>query len=461
MFSTDPLMALSPLDGRYGSKLEALREIFSEYGLIKRRVTVEVAWLEALCDEPAVNEARPLDGEEKVWLRDLADGFSLKDARRVKAIESATNHDVKAVEYFIKERIAATSLADLGEFVHFACTSEDINNLAHALMLRDGMLVLRKEQDRLSDALAVLARDNRAAAMLARTHGQPASPTTFGKELAVFAARLRRQAAQIDAVVITAKLNGAVGNFNAHVAAYPDVDWEALADRVIAGRFGLRRNELTTQIEPHDCIAEMFDALTRWNTVLLDLDRDIWSYISLGYLGQKTVKGEVGSSTMPHKVNPIDFENSEGNLGLSNAVLEHLARKLPVSRMQRDLTDSTALRNMGVGIGYSLLACLSTLKGLGKLTVNAARLAGDLDAAWEVLAEPVQTVMRKLGKPNPYEQLKSLTRGKQIDAEGMRRFIQGLDIPEADKQRLLSLSPATYTGIADKLVDSILQPSYR
>ncbi|MDD4102618.1 MAG: adenylosuccinate lyase [Kiritimatiellae bacterium] len=456
MSSIDLLLALSPLDGRYGSKLEALREIFSEYGLIKRRVAVEAAWLEALCDAPAVKEARPLTNTEKDYLRTLVSNFSLEDARRVKAIESVTNHDVKAVEYFIKERIAETSLADLGEFVHFACTSEDINNLAHGLMLRDGMKVLRDVQDSLTDSLAALAGENRAVAMLARTHGQPASPTTLGKELAVFVARLRRQAAQIDSVVITAKMNGAVGNFNAHVTAYPDVNWEMLADRVIKERFGLLRNDLTTQIEPHDCIAEMFDALTRWNTVLLDLNRDIWSYISLGYLGQKTVKGEVGSSTMPHKVNPIDFENSEGNLGLANAVLEHMARKLPVSRMQRDLTDSTVLRNMGVGIGYSLLACLSTLKGLGKLKVNAARLTEDLDASWEVLAEPVQTVMRKLGKPNPYEQLKEMTRGKQVNSDSMLRFIQSLDIPKADKQRLMSLSPATYTGIADKLVDSIV-----
>jgi len=446
-------MAISPLDGRYGSKLAALQDVFSEYGLIKRRVAVETAWLEALCDEPSVAEARPLTAEEKDFLRDLADNFSIKNAHRVKAIESVTNHDVKAVEYFIRERIAATSLADLSEFVHFACTSEDINNLAHALMLRDGMKVLRDAQNSLADALAALARDNRAAAMLARTHGQPASPTTLGKELAVFVARLRRQAAQIDAVSLTAKMNGAVGNFNAHVAAYPDVDWEALAGRIIEGRFGLRRNPLTTQIEPHDCIAELFDALARWNTVLLDLDRDIWTYISLGYLGQQAVKGEVGSSTMPHKVNPIDFENSEGNLGLANAVLEHLARKLPVSRLQRDLTDSTVLRNMGVGIGYSLLACLSTLKGLGKIKVNAARLAEDLDAAWEVLAEPVQTVMRKLGKPNPYEQLKALTRGKQVDAESMRSFIRGLDLPAAEKQRLLALSPAAYTGLAAELAD--------
>jgi adenylosuccinate lyase len=452
---TDTLTALSPLDGRYAPKLEALRPIFSEHGLIHRRVAVETAWLEALCDAPAIPEARALTADERTFLGKLTDGFSIEDARRVKAIEAVTNHDVKAVEYFVKEKLAGTTLETLGEFVHFACTSEDINNLAHALMLRDGLRVLRAAQDTLADTLAAFAAETRGAAMLARTHGQPASPTTLGKELAVFVRRLRRQAAQLDAVVLPAKLNGAVGNFNAHLAAYPDADWEAISKSVIEGRFGLSQNALTTQIEPHDGIAELFDALVRWNTVLLDFDRDIWTYISLGYLGQKTVKGEVGSSTMPHKVNPIDFENSEGNLGLANAVLEHMARKLPVSRLQRDLTDSTVLRNMGVGFGYSLAAYQAALKGLGKIRLNAARLANDLDDAWEVLAEPVQTVMRKLGKPNPYEQLKDLTRGKKMTAEIMRRFIAGLDIPEADKQRLLALTPAAYTGMADKLVDEM------
>ena len=369
----------------------------------------------------------------------------------MKTIEATTNHDVKAVEYFIKERVIGTPLARLTEFVHFACTSEDINNVAHALMLRDGLQVLRAAQRELTRTLAALAAETRDVPMLARTHGQPASPTTLGKELAVFAHRLNRQAKQLDALTLPAKMNGAVGCFNAHYAAYPDVDWEALARTVIEDRFGLSQNVLTTQIEPHDGMAELFDALARWNTVLLDLDRDIWAYISLGYLGQKTVKGEVGSSTMPHKVNPIDFENSEGNLGLANAVLEHLARKLPVSRLQRDLTDSTVLRNMGVGFGYSLAAYQAALKGLGKVRVNEARLAADLDGAWEVLAEPVQTVMRKLGKPNPYEQLKELTRGKQVTPEALRAFIQGLDIPEADKARLLSLTPSTYVGIAGKL----------
>ena len=456
MDGIDTLTALSPLDGRYAPKLELLRPIFSEYGLIQRRVAVEIAWLHALCDAPGIPEARALTADERAFLDALAERFSVEDARRVKAIEAVTNHDVKAVEYFIKERLAGTPLAPLGEFVHFACTSEDINNLAHALMLRDGLRVLRAAQETLTDTLARLADEMRGAAMLARTHGQPASPTTLGKELAVFVHRLRRQAVQLDAVTLPAKLNGAVGNFNAHLAAYPDVDWEALARSVIEGRFGLRQNVLTTQIESHDGIAELFDALARWNTVLLDLDRDIWAYISLGYLGQKTVKGEVGSSTMPHKVNPIDFENSEGNLGLANAVLEHMARKLPVSRLQRDLTDSTVLRNMGVGFGYSLAAYQATLKGLGKVTLNGARLADDLDEAWEVLAEPVQTVMRKLGKPNPYEQLKELTRGKRMTADLMRRFIESLDIPAEDKQRLLALTPSAYTGIAARLVDAVL-----
>ena len=451
----DTLTALSPLDGRYAAKLDTLRPVFSEFGLIQRRVAVEVAWLEALCDSPSIPEARSLTADEREFLHKLGDQLSIADARRVKSIESVTNHDVKAIEYFLKEKLAGTTLEALGEFVHFACTSEDINNMAHALMLRDGLRVLRDAQDKLTDTLSAFAVETRDAAMLARTHGQPASPTTLGKELAVFVHRLRRQAKQLDAIVLPAKMNGAVGNFNAHLSAYPDVDWEALARSVIEGRFGLSQNILTTQIEAHDGIAELFDALARWNTVLLDLDRDIWAYISLGYLGQKTVKGEIGSSTMPHKVNPIDFENSEGNLGLANAMLEHMARKLPVSRLQRDLTDSTVLRNMGVGFGYSLTAYQATIKGLGKIKLNAARLAADLDDAWEVLAEPIQTVMRKLGKANPYEQLKDLTRGKKMNAEIMRQFIEGLDIPAGDKQRLLAMTPASYTGIATKLVDAI------
>ena len=453
MEAVETLYALSPLDGRYALKLGDLRPIFSEFGLIKRRVEVEVAWLEALCDAPGIPEAAALSDDGRKALRGIADSFSEADARRVKAIEAATNHDVKAVEYFIKEKIADTPLARLSEFVHFACTSEDINNVAHALMLRDGLRVLRAAQRALTDALAAFAVETKDVPMLARTHGQPASPTTLGKEMAVFAHRLNRQAAQLDAVALPAKMNGAVGCYNAHIAAYPDVDWEALARSVIEGRFGLSQNVLTTQIEPHDGMAELFDALARWNTVLIDLNRDIWAYISMGYLGQKSVAGEIGSSTMPHKINPIDFENSEGNLGLANAVLGHLARKLPVSRLQRDLTDSTVLRNMGVAFGYALVAYQSMLKGLGKIRVNNERLAEDLDAAWEVLAEPIQTVMRKHGKPNPYEQLKALTRGKRITPEIMRGFIHSLDIPEADKTRLLALTPSTYVGLAGKLAE--------
>ncbi len=447
----DTLTAVSPLDGRYAPKVDALRPIFSEFGLIRRRIAVEIAWLQALCACPEIPEARTLSSDESAALQAIADNLTLADAQRVKEIESTTNHDVKAVEYFIKEQFAGKSYEALGEFVHFACTSEDINNLAHALMLRDGLVELRRAQEELTAKLAAFALETKDAAMLARTHGQPASPTTLGKELAVFVHRLRRQAAQIDAIVMPAKLNGAVGNFNAHLSAYPDVNWQELTRKVIEERFGLQQTPLTTQIESHDGMAELFDAIARWNTVLIDLDRDIWSYISMGYLGQKTKKGEIGSSTMPHKVNPIDFENSEGNLGLANAIFDHLSRKLPVSRLQRDLTDSTVLRNMGVGFGYSLTACQATIKGLGKLILNPQRLAEDLDNAWEVLAEPIQTVMRKLGLPNPYEQLKELTRGRKINAAIMQEFVDSLDIPEADKLRLRGLTPATYIGIAPEL----------
>ncbi len=447
----DPLLNITPLDGRYANRMAPLREIFSEYGLIQRRFQVEVAWLIALCEAPGIPQAPALTPDETAWLTDLADNFSLADARRVKAIEATTNHDVKAVEYALKEKLAGTDLADRAEFIHFACTSEDINNLAHALMIRDGLAVLRQAQRDLTGALAELAHANADVPMLARTHGQTASPTTLGKELAVFVHRLNRSAAQVDAVARPAKLNGAVGNFNAHLAAYPDVDWESLAKRIIETRFGLQQNPLTTQIESHDGMAELFDALSRWNTVLLSLDRDIWSYISAGYLGQQAVKGEVGSSTMPHKINPIDFENSEGNLGIANALFEHLARKLPISRLQRDLTDSTVIRNMGAAFGHTLLAVLSTRKGLGKLRVNHARLAADLDQAWEVLAEPIQTVMRKAGLPNPYEQLKALTRGQAMDATSLRAFIQTLDLPADDQARLLELTPGTYIGLAPQL----------
>ncbi len=450
MAAIDQLTAISPLDGRYGSKVEALRDVFSEYGLVKRRVAVECAWLAALCAHPRIPECPPLTSDEAALLAGIADSFSVADAQRVKDIEKTTNHDVKAVEYFIKEKIKDTSLAARGEFVHFGCTSEDINNMSHALMLRDGLKVLRAAQDAVTDKIAEMAHAFAAVPMLAHTHGQPASPTTLGKELAVVVARLRRQQDEIDRIVLPAKMNGAVGNFNAHLSAYPDLDWEALARGVIEG-FGLRQNRLTIQIEPHDGMAELFDALQRWNTILIDFDRDVWTYVSMGYFRQKTVKGEIGSSTMPHKVNPIDIENSEGNLGLANAMFGFLSRKLPISRMQRDLTDSTVLRNMGVAFAYTLVAVKSTQKGLGKLQLNAERLAADLDANWEVLAEPIQTVMRKVGMANPYERLKELTRGRRVTAEIMKEFVGSLELPEADKKRLMEMSPASYVGMAEKL----------
>ncbi len=446
----ETLTAISPIDGRYAGKCEEFREIFSEYGLVKRRVKVECAWLKALCAEEAIAECPALDDGEKALLESIAKDFSLADAARVKEIERTTNHDVKAVEYFLKEKVAGTGLEKRSEFIHFACTSEDINNMSHALMLRDGKAVLRKAMDEATAKIRAMAADWAEVPMLAHTHGQPASPTTVGKELAVVAARLERQAAEIDRLVMPAKMNGAVGNFNAHMSAYPEVDWEKLSSRVIES-LGLRQNRLTTQIESHDGIAELFDAIQRWNSVLLDFDRDVWMYVSMGYFKQRTVKGEVGSSTMPHKVNPIDFENSEGNLGLANAVLGYMARKLPISRMQRDLTDSTTLRNMGVGFAYALVAIRSTLKGLGKLELNEARLAADLDSNWEVLAEPIQTVMRKVGMDHPYERLKELTRGRRVTAEIMRDFIENLPLPEKDKARLKKLTPATYTGIASAL----------
>ena len=446
----DSLTAISPIDGRYAGKCAELREIFSEYGLVKRRVLVECAWLEALCNSKEIRECKSLTASERKVLRSIAADFSVDDARRVKEIEKTTNHDVKAVEYFLKEKVKGTSLEKRSEFIHFACTSEDINNMSHALMLRDGKLVLRAEMDAVWEKLSEMAKAYAAVPMLAHTHGQPASPTTVGKELAVVAARLKRQAEEIDRLVMPAKMNGAVGNFNAHLSAYPDVDWEKLSRGVIES-LGLRQNRLTTQIESHDGIAELFDAICRWNSVLLDLDRDVWMYVSMGYFKQRTVKGEIGSSTMPHKVNPIDFENSEGNIGLANAVMGFMARKLPVSRMQRDLTDSTTLRNMGVGFGYTLIAIRSTLKGLGKLELNESRLVADLDGNWEVLAEPIQTVMRKVGMDHPYERLKELTRGRRVTAEIMKEFVEGLDLPKADKARLLKLTPATYVGIAAKL----------
>ena len=446
----ESLTAISPLDGRYAGKCGELREIFSEYGLIRRRVLVECAWLRALAAEPKIRECRLTAAQAKLVDKVAAD-FSVADAQRVKDIEKTTNHDVKAVEYFLKERLAeAIGPRPVLEFVHFGCTSEDINNMAHALMLRDGQRVLRAAMDELTAKVAGMAKAYAKVPMLAHTHGQPASPTTVGKEFAVVSQRLKRQAAEIDRLVMPAKMNGAVGNFNAHLSAYPDVAWEALSGRVISS-LGLRQNRLTTQIESHDGIAELFDAIQRWNSVLLDFDRDVWMYVSMGYFRQRTVKGEIGSSTMPHKVNPIDFENSEGNLGLANAVMGFMARKLPVSRLQRDLTDSTTLRNMGVGFGYTLIAIRSTRRGLDKLELNEERLAEDLDRNWEVLAEPIQTVMRKVGMDRPYERLKELTRGRRVNAAVMQDFVKELPLPKADRDRLLKLTPASYVGLAARL----------
>ena len=450
----DVLTAISPIDGRYANKCSELQEVFSEYGLIKRRILVECTWLEALCDAKEIKECKALTAKERKELRAIAANVTLADAQRVKDIEKTTNHDVKAIEYFLKEKIKGATLESRTEFIHFACTSEDINNMSHALMLRDGKAVLRQAMDDMTAKVVEMAKAYAKVPMLAHTHGQPASPTTVGKELAVVSARLKRQAGEIDRLVMPAKMNGAVGNFNAHLSAYPDVDWEALARGVIEG-FGLRQNRLTIQIEPHDGMAELFDAIQRWNTILIDFDRDVWTYVSMGYFKQKTIKGEIGSSTMPHKVNPIDFENSEGNMGLANAMLGFLARKLPISRMQRDLTDSTVLRNMGVGFGYALVAVRSTLKGLGKLQLNEERLADDLDHNWEVLAEPIQTVMRKIGMANPYERLKELTRGRRVTAEIMKEFVSGLELPETDKARLLAMTPATYVGMAEKLASLV------
>jgi adenylosuccinate lyase len=445
------LTALTPLDGRYASKISELNTIFSEYGLIRYRVFVEIEWLKALCAEPGIPEAASLSDDEVRFLDDIAEGLTPDEAQRIKDIEKTTNHDVKAVEYYLKEKLLGTSLERVSEFIHFACTSEDINNTAHALMLKNGLVALTQVQKEVIKSLIGMAERWRDEAMLARTHGQTASPTTIGKELAVFAVRLARQSEAISQVKLLAKMNGAVGNYNAHLVAYPDIDWPGFTRNVIEKQLGLTQNPVTIQIEPHDYMAELFDALSRWNTILIDMNRDIWSYISMGYFSQKTVKGEVGSSTMPHKVNPIDFENSEGNLGLANAVYGHLSSKLPISRLQRDLTDSTVLRNMGVGFGYSLVAYKSTLKGFGKLTLNSEVLSADLDNAWEVMAEPIQTVMRKAGIEKPYEKLKELTRGQKITREDIATFVDGLDLDEADKKRLKALTPALYTGIARTL----------
>ena len=450
--SSSTLSALSPLDGRYAPRLAALRPLLSEYGLMHRRVQVEVEWFIALT-EAGWAELPALPEEDRAWLRALASGFNEADAQAIKDIERTTNHDVKAVEYWLKARLAERpALARCGEFVHFACTSEDINNTSHALMLGAARAeVLLPTLDQVVSALTGLAHQHAEVPMLSRTHGQSASPTTVGKELANVVARLRAARARIAEVRLPAKMNGAVGNYNAHLAAWPDFDWEAFSRRVVEERLGLVFNPYTIQIEPHDGMAELFDAMARCNTILTDLARDVWGYISLGYFRQKTRPGEVGSSTMPHKVNPIDFENAEGNYGLANALLSHMSHKLPVSRWQRDLTDSTVLRNMGVAFGYTVLAHDSLLKGLGKLQLDEAALAADLDEAWEVLAEAVQTVMRRHGLPEPYEQLKAFTRGQPITRELMQRFIAGLALPEPERQRLLALTPAGYTGLAASL----------
>jgi adenylosuccinate lyase len=450
------LLALSPTDGRYAGKVDALRPIFSEYGLIKARVHVEIEWLIALASEPGIVELPEFDARQTAVLRHISTQFSLRDAERVKEIERTTNHDVKAVEYFIKENLQShADLAQAKEFTHFACTSEDINNLSYSLMLQQGRdAVLLPALSHLQDALLALSHTQAATPMLSRTHGQTASPTTLGKEFANVLARLNRQIVTLRAIAMPGKINGAVGNYNAHVIAYPAVDWPAFAERFVAA-LGLQFNPYTTQIEPHDAIAELSDAMRRINTIGIDLCRDIWGYISLGYFKQQLKAGEVGSSTMPHKVNPIDFENAEGNFGIANSLLGHFAEKLPISRWQRDLTDSTVLRALGTGFGHTQIALDSLGKGLGKLEVNPQRLHADLEAAWEVLAEPVQTVMRRYGLPNPYEQLKALTRGHGITQDSMRVFIDSLDLPAQAKAELMALTPASYTGQAEMLAKAI------
>ena len=443
------ISALSPVDGRYGSKTAALRPYFSEFGLIYNRVLVEVRWLQRLADHPQISEVAPLSDEANALLERLINEFDEAAAQCVKEIESTTNHDVKAVEYYIKEQLKDNAeLHAINEYVHFACTSEDINNLSHGLMLQQGLAqVMVPEMTQVLAQIKLLAHTHQNQPMLSRTHGQTASPSTMGKEMANVAARLERQLKQIKKMEFLGKINGAVGNYNAHYTAYPEIDWQANA-QVFVESLGLTWNPYTTQIEPHDYIAELFDAIARFNTILLDFDRDIWGYISMGFFKQRTIAGEIGSSTMPHKVNPIDFENSEGNLGIANALLQHLASKLPVSRWQRDLTDSTVLRNLGVGLAHSLIAYQATLKGISKLELNAARLDADLDSAWEVLAEPIQTVMRRYAIEEPYEKLKALTRGKTINAAIMADFIDTLDLPQSVKDELKTLTPANYIGNA-------------
>jgi len=445
------LTAISPIDGRYADKVEALRPIFSEYGLIRFRVLVEVRWLQALAQHPLIKEVSPFSADANQRLNNIISDFSGADAQRVKDIEKTTNHDVKAVEYLLKEKIAGCAeLEKVSEFIHFACTSEDINNLSYALMLKEGRVVIQSQITDCINALKKLATETANQPMLSRTHGQSATPTTVGKEFANVVARMQRQQDQLQAVALLGKINGAVGNYNAHAIAYPDVDWAEFAEKFILS-LGLQFNPYTIQIEPHDYIAEFFHALSRFNTILLDFDRDIWGYISLGYFKQRVIAGEVGSSTMPHKVNPIDFENSEGNVGIANALFSFLAEKLPVSRWQRDLTDSTVLRNIGVGIAHTSIAIQASLKGISKLQINVDAIEADLNANWEVLAEPIQTVMRRYGIEKPYEKLKELTRGQRITPEQMQAFIEKLEIPDDAKTALLALTPRTYTGYAEQL----------
>ncbi|AVQ86169.1 adenylosuccinate lyase [Plesiomonas shigelloides] len=450
------LTAVSPIDGRYGDKVMALRSIFSEFGLLKFRVTVEVRWLQKLAACQGISEVPAFSAQANAFLDDIVSNFNEEDALRIKTIERTTNHDVKAVEYFLKEKVAAIpELHAVNEFIHFACTSEDINNLSHGLMLSTAReTVILPLWRKLIDEIKGLAHTYRDMPLLSRTHGQPATPSTVGKEMANVAYRMERQFKQLQQVEILGKINGAVGNYNAHMVVYPEVDWHRFSEEFVTS-LGLTWNPYTTQIEPHDYIAELFDVMARFNTILLDFDRDMWGYIALNHFKQKTIAGEIGSSTMPHKVNPIDFENSEGNLGLANALFDHLAAKLPVSRWQRDLTDSTVLRNLGVGMGYSLIAYASTLKGISKLEVNADHLADELDHNWEVLAEPIQTVMRRYGIEKPYEKLKELTRGKRVDAQGMQSFIDGLELPEHEKARLKAMTPGSYIGRAVQMVDEL------
>ena len=449
------LTSISPIDGRYSDKTSSLKAIFSEFGLIKYRLLVEVRWLEAMSNNPHISEVPKFSPQSNAALLAIADNFSLEDAKSIKEIERTTNHDVKAVEYFLKEKVSSIpELQKVSEFIHFACTSEDINNLSHALMLENGRLVLLDEMNATLSLITKLAKDNAEVAMLSRTHGQTASPTTLGKEMANFSYRLSRQIDQLSAVQIMGKFNGAVGNFNAHVSAYPEIDWQNVSKDFIE-KLGINFAPYSSQIESHDYIAEYFHALNRFNTILIDFCRDIWGYISLGYFTQKTIEGEIGSSTMPHKVNPIDFENAEGNLGLAIAVGDHFATKLPISRWQRDLTDSTVLRNLGVSCAHSLISYASLCKGIGKLEINESKLTEDLDKAWEVLAEPIQTVMRRYGVENPYEKLKDLTRGKQIDSKIIDDFISTLEIPAEAKEELRKLTPMNYIGNAINLARDI------